>query len=184
MASATPVRVTLSALLSTQLLAAEVYAHFLALSSAGEEELWKKLLEDELDHVAHIGELLNGTLPVRMALPAVNVEKMREICAQAAKMGDELFLLRLEGALRLESAELDYGLEGLMARRLERTALASGYRFDVSAHLGHLLEASERYMESPNIGLQVRRLRELLETSLRDTTRIRTEEEQGAPPQS
>lgn len=177
-----PAHSALPALLATQLLAAEVYAYFLSVSSQSESVLWKKLLEDELEHVAQIRRVLHREIPEGMDLPTANIDKMHESCAHITRLGGDLFLLRLEGALRLECAELDFGLEGLLARRLSKSSLIPDYQFDVAGHLEHLIEWSGRYMESPNIGMQVRRLEELLETSLRDTSRISTEKEQEIPP--
>ncbi len=166
-----PVALAIPALLSTQLLAAEVYATFLRLSSETEAFLWKSMLEDELDHVRHLRRIMdmpgdNGVLPL------VNVAKMRETCQSVLAMGQELFLLRLEGALRLECAELDFGLEGLIARRLERNELLPGYPGDVASHLTKLLHEASRYSQSPNIGRQMTRLSELFETSLKAVPRI------------
>ena len=160
------------ALLSTQLMAAEVYAYFLRVSSEGEQDLWKTLLDDELDHVAHLRQVLRDDSPAGLHLPDANADRMRESCEQIKAMGKELFLMRLEGALRLECAELDYGLEGLAARRLKRSHPASDYPGDISSHIMFLIGQAERYTHSRNIGLQIRRLRELLETSLTDTAYI------------
>lgn len=181
MEHAAPADAGLPALLSTQLLAAEVYAYFLTVSSQSERALWGKLLEDELEHVFHVRSVLHREIPEGIELPAANTEKMRETCAFVTRQGGELFLLRLEGALRLECAELDYGLEGLLARRLSKSTLIPDYRFDIMKHLLYLLDTSERYMESPNIGMQVRRLHELLETSLRDSSSPSAEENFGFP---
>lgn len=165
------------ALLATQLMAAEVYARFLHVSSEGERELWKKMLEEELEHVEHLRKVLSSGIVPNIAIPEVNAERMRDSCDQVIRMGSDLFLLRLEGALRLECAELDYGLEGLAARRLRVVRTEFDYPGDISKHIGDLLQEAERYAESRNIGMQIRRLQELLETSLTDTVFIPKDDE-------
>lgn len=152
-------------LLFTQLAVAGVYAHFLRLSSAGEEALWKKMFDDEMEHVEHLRGMLGVTFPGGERFPRINVGRMEDACARALGGGGS-FLLRLEWALRLECAELDYGLEGLAARRLENDSGFPGFSLDIGAHMEALLQAAGRYAASPNIGLVMRRLRELLDTCL------------------
>lgn len=168
------------ALLVTQLMAAEVYSQFLNVSSAGEWDLWKRMLDDELDHIAHLRQVVGGDLSFNHIFPTINIEKMRETCDQIIHMGEELFMMRLEGALRLECAELDYGLEGMAARRLKRKHPLIDYPGDIQEHISYLIKEAERYAESRNIGLQIRRLRELFETSLADTTFLTLDEETRA----
>lgn len=158
-------------LLTTQLLASEVYSHFMLVSSGEEKELWRKMLLDELDHVAHIGGLLRMELPETLRFPFINVERVREAC-RYAETNREFFLMRLEGALRLESAELDYGLEGMVARKLEQSDILPGYPGDIRQHLSTLIDEAKRYAEAPNIGLNLTKLIELLDTCLSGTTRI------------
>ncbi len=165
-----PIREAVPALLSTQLLTAEVYSRYMALSSEGERDLWKKMLFDELEHIEHLRRLMRMELPPELTFPYINVERVRDVCRHAAEIGGSLFLLRLEGALRVECAELDYGLEGLVARRLERREIVPGYSGDIAGHLRELLDQTGRYASSPNIGLQMRRLTELLDTCLADTS--------------
>lgn len=160
----------LPSLLATQLLAAEVYAEFLRLSSGWERQLWKKMLDDELDHVGHLRSLLNSEQPEDIVFPYINVWRVRDACNWAKKNGTAYFLLRLESSLRLECAELDFGLEGLVARRLEKRHILPGYTGDIAEHLGYLLNEAARYEQSPNIGLQIRRLTDLHETCLRETS--------------
>ncbi len=161
---------TLAALLSTQLLAAEVYSTFLRLSSEAESDLWKNMLNDELRHVHHVYAFLGSPLLSDARIPFVNVVKIREVCHRSIRLGKDLFLLRLEGALRLECAELDYGLEGAVAKSLNGDEILLGFPGDVSSHMTRLLAAAARYSESPNIGMQMRRLSELLETTLKKTS--------------
>lgn len=162
----------MSSLLATQLLVADVYAEFLGLSGAEESSLWKRMLDDELEHVGYLHRLLHAETTRHFPFPKANVARIREVCEQVLNSGSELFLLRLEGALRLECAELDYGLEGLAARRFRKYSFITAYPGDISEHVGFLLDTAERYAESPNIGRQILRLRELLETCLKDTTYI------------
>lgn len=165
-----PFQDALPALLATQLLAAEVYTHFLRLSSDREENLWRKMLDDELDHVDHLRRVLRIEIAVSSPFPHINVPRVRETCEAAKQNGSSYFLLRLEGALRLECAELDFGLEGLTAKRLEKSYNLPNYSGDIAEHLDFLMAETERYAESPNIGRQRQRLIELLETCLKDKT--------------
>lgn len=154
------------ALLATQLMAAEVYSTFLHMSRDGEKFLWKRMLCDELEHVEYMRDLLFSERTLDFHLPFINVERMRETCNRVVEHGGELFLLRLEGALRLEIAELDFGLEGLVARKMKKNSLLSDYPGDIATHMDSLLNEARRYSESPNIGMQITRLTELLETSV------------------
>lgn len=164
-----PISVAIPSLLATQLLAAEVYSHFLSLSSDLEAALWKKMLLDEMEHAEHLKNLLDLELPRDLTVPYINVERVREMCEQVGMYCSETFLLRLEGALRLESAELDYGLEGFTAKKLCKSDLVPDYPGDVNEHVGFLLAEAERYSESPNIGLQIIRVKEILDTSMAET---------------
>lgn len=163
-------RTAIHSLLASQLLAAMVYSDFILRSGEAEREIWEQMLDDELEHVAHLRQLLHGGPVPNLRLPEINVLRMRESCEKIIALGRETFLLRLEGALRLECVELDYGLEGMAARRLRNNEIILDYPGDVRAHLNYLLGEAKRYTESRNIGLQIRRLNELLETSLTETT--------------
>lgn len=161
----TPAETAIRDLLSTQLSVAGVYAYFLRLSSPGEEALWKKMLLDEVMHVDHLRDML-GTVPAVPLFPRINVARVDEACTRAIRVGGETFLLRLEWALRLECVELDYGLEGLAARRLEQSDLFPNLSLDIEKHMEVLLHTAKRYAASQNIGLHMRRLRELADTCL------------------
>ena len=161
-----PATVAVPALLATQLMAAEVYAHFLELSSSDEGILWKKMLASELEHIEHVRKVLYMEEELECDLPEINLAKVAQTRDHVIRNGSELFMLRLEGALRMECAELDYGLEGLMARRLEGESGASRYPHDIASHLEDLIKEARRYSESPNIGLQLTRLVDILATAL------------------
>lgn len=179
-----PASTAIPALLCTQLLAAEVYTYYFHVSSEGEKDLWKKMLVDELEHVEHLRRVLMDDAAHGVLLPKINVERMRETATHVTALGRDMFLMRLEGALRLECAELDYGLEGLAARRLRQNRLSFEYPGDISAHITHLMNEAERYAESHNIGVQITRLGELLESSLSDTVHISREEDSLLDPQN
>lgn len=163
-------RQILSALLATQLMAAEVYADFLRLSSEGEHELWGKMLDHELDYVTELHKLLRSNQVVDIDLPEINLIRLREITSQILDSSNDLFMVRLEGALRLETAELDYGLEGMSVRRMQRRKVSiQNDVLAIRSHIATLLEAADRYKEARNIGLLIRRLRDLTEASTTDT---------------
>lgn len=161
---------SIPALLATQLMAAEVYARFLHLSRDEETVLWKKMLTDELDHIDLLKKLILSETELAFALPDVGVQRMAVVGAQIAKTGTDYFLLRLEGALRLECAELDFGLEGLVAKKLAKNDILPEYAGEVALHLNRLLTEAERYAASVNIDMQMRRLKDLYETCTKDTT--------------
>lgn len=165
-------------LLSTQLMAAEVYAHFLRVSSQGEHELWGCMLDHELEHIEELRGLLRSNQTVNIELPAINLTKLREITSQIIDMGNDQFILRLEGALRLESAELDYGLEGMAVRRLHRQIELQNDIPAIRTHINVLLETAKRYAGARNIALLIRRLRDLTDASTTDTQHI----ERPSPP--
>lgn len=156
-------------LLTTQLMAAEVYAHFLRVSSRSEHELWGNMLNHELEHIEELRGLLRSDSEVAIDLPEINLVRLREITNQIIDSGSEQFILRLEGALRLESAELDYGLEGMAVRRIHRQV---GLQNDIPAirsHIKLILDTAKRYSGARNIDLLIRRLQELTEASTTDT---------------
>lgn len=177
-----PAQIAVPGLLCTQLMAAEVYSYFLHVSSEGEKELWKRLLREELEHVDHLRRVFMDNLAQGVLLPEVNVLRMREIRDQVLALGCDMFLLRLEGALRLECAELDYGLEGLAARRLRKKHYPFDFPGDIAEHVKGLIHEATRYAESRNIGLLTTRLKELLETSLSETSLLIRKEDSWVNP--
>ncbi len=156
------------ALLITQLMSAEVYARFVSMAEGYEKDLWKKMLEGEISHVNYLRNVFDISLPDELTLPSVNIYRMEEVCDRVTLHGMDSFILRLEGALRLESAELDYGLESLSAKRFAEHDLIVHYPGDIAEHLDDLIRQARHYRASPNIAVQIARLEELYDTTLGD----------------
>lgn len=160
-------------LLTTQLMAAEVYSRFITMSHRDERELWSNMLADEVEHITYINSLMADSFPPDMRLPFVNANRLNDVCERVMLQGMDSFILRLEGALRLECAELDYGLEALAAKRLARGEYLVSYPGEIEAHLNELILQARRYEASPNIALQIARLEELYDASVKSTTTIK-----------
>lgn len=150
-------------------MAAEVYAHFLRMCSRGEYQLWGQMLDHELNHVAELRDLLRSNQVIDIDLPEVNLIRLRDITTQILLSANDSFMMRLEGALRLETAELDYGLEGLSVRRMHRKYSVQSDIPSIRSHIALLLDTANRYKEARNIGLLIRRLKDLTDASTTDT---------------
>lgn len=159
-----PITTALPGLILTQLAASAVYAHFLKLSSDEERALWKQMLEDELEHVDYLRRTLKTETKEDDFLWPVNDRQLDLLARRTIEMGSKSFLLRLEGALRLECAELDFGLEALAAEALVNRHMAIGYPGDIADHLEGLLAEAARYEAAPNIRAQVSRLTDIYQT--------------------
>lgn len=166
-------RIALPALLATQLMAAEVYARFVGMSHNDERDLWSRMLAYEIEHVNYVNSLMTGSFTNDMRLPFANADRLNEVCERVTLQGMDSFILRLEGALRLECAELDYGLEALSAKRLARQNYLISYPGEIQAHLHELIRQARRYEASPNIAIQIVRLEDLYDSSIKGTTTIR-----------
>ena len=160
-------------LLTTQLMAAEVYSRFITMTpDEAERKLWRTLLAEEVDHVVYLRNLMASPLPADLRFPFINADRMNDVCHRVTLQGMSSFILRLEGALRLECAELDYGLEALAAKRLAKHQLIVNYPGDIISHIDDLVYQAKRYRASPNIANQITRLEELYDTSVSGTTAI------------
>lgn len=159
-----PITTALPGLILTQLAASAVYAHFMKLSSDGERALWEQMLGDELEHVDYLGKVLKSETRENDFLWPVNDRQLDLLARRIIDMGSKSFLLRLEGALRLECAELDFGLEALAAEALVSRHMAIGYPGDIADHLEDLLLQAARYEAAPNIRAQVSRLNDIYQT--------------------
>lgn len=157
----------LPVLLTTQLMAAEVYARFIGMSGDDEKKMWMKMLNQEIDHINYLRNIMDSSMPEGLTLPFVNTARMNEVCERATLQGMNSFILRLEGALRVECAELDFGLEALAAKRFAARRLGIDYPGDIAKHLDDLVFHAKRYAASPNIGYQILRLEELYDSSVR-----------------
>lgn len=151
----------LAPLLLTQLRAADVYARFYSHSGKDEAALWKKMLRHELDHIHYLDILFTHELPVEDILPLIKVEKVVAVCERAIKEADISFRVRLEHALRLESAELDYGLEALAAHEVDKLHGSVPYPGRIEDHLRDLLIVARKYEADRGLGMLIARMEEL-----------------------
>jgi|GEM_PF-3003209 hypothetical protein len=160
-------------LMTTQLMSAEVYSRFLHMGGEPERKLWSKMLGEEVDHIEYLRNVMNGPIPDDIDLPLVNIDRMNKVCERITLQGMDSFMLRLEGALRLECAELDFGLESLAAKKFAKENLIINYPGDINKHLDDLKFQAQRYAASPNISMQIARLSELQDANDGSTTTIR-----------
>ncbi len=165
-------------LMTTQLMAAEVYSRFLHMGGEPEKKLWSKMLGEEVDHIEYMRNVMNSPIPDGKDLPRVNIDRMNKVCERITLQGMDSFMLRLEGALRLECAELDIGLEALAAKKFAKENLIINYPGDINKHLDDLKFQAKRYAASPNISMQIARLNELQDVSDSSTTTIRRQMDQ------
>ena len=168
----TNMETALPVLLTTQLMAAEVYSRFVSMTEGEERDLWKMMLAEEVDHIVYLRNVMSTSFPQNMSLPFVNADRIAEVCERATLHGMTSFMLRLEGALRLECAELDYGLEALAAKRLSKSDLIIDYPGNIVKHLDDLMYYAKKYQASPNISRLITRVEDLYESSVSGTTAI------------
>lgn len=164
---------SIPALLTTQLMAASLYSRYYSLASREEKPLWHKMLFDELGHVDYLHSIFDDEFPGDIFIPFINDDRIGAVCEQAVILGADSFLLRLEGALRLECAELDYGLEAFAAKRLVQFNSLVDYPGEIREHIEELVNHAKTYQASPNIGNLIARLEELYDTSVSNTTTVR-----------
>ena len=153
-------------LLATQLLAAEVYTLFISRSTGEEALLWRMMLLEELDHIRFLADLLEKDTTITADLPPVRLDIIRAIAERARTNGASSTLERVEEGLRLEHAEVDFGLEALVAKRLSVSAGVPGYAGRLEDHYRELLGYAMRYRASRDIGVQIARLEEHLATTV------------------
>jgi len=148
-------------LLSTQLLAADVYAVFLRRSEEPyERELWRHLLLEEFAHIRFVGLLLESDRPPETPLPAVRLDAFREIHDRALQFAGDSPYERALWALRLEHAEIDFGVEAMAVEALGRDPSSPVFAGTVEEHYDRILRYAARFQGAREISLQIARIRE------------------------
>jgi hypothetical protein len=156
-------RETLPDLLSTQLLTADVYAAFYKAAVDDEEQaLWSRLLREEFAHIRFVSMMMEDAGVPRLVLPEVKIGAFREIHDRALTFAKDSAFERVLWALRLEHAEIDFGVEALAMDSIGRTPDTPVYPAPVREHYEGLLEYAARYRGAREIAAQMARIEEHL----------------------
>lgn len=153
-------------MLTTQLMAAKVYAAFLRRAPSSERPLWASMLRDEFEHAAYLAELQGGLPDVdKPSCAVVRLAPFRQAVNRALGHPHLTPLQRLVVALRLEHAEMDHGLESVALQPDTRESLALFGRkppIDESLvnHYRTLLRAAAPFRDVAEIGAQMARILE------------------------
>jgi len=149
-------------LLITQLLASEVYATFLKCASEQEREMWREMLAGELSNIRFLAMLIEEESIPSLQLPQVKLDPFRELCARACEYAPQSAFERTLWALRLEHAEIDFGLEALAASVVGHAPETPVYPGHVQEQYGKLLAWAARYKGAREIAIQIARIEEHL----------------------
>ncbi len=147
-------------MLSIQLLAADVYVIFLGCAQGEEQRLWQKMLTEELSHIRFIAMLMEAETVPKVLMPSVKMDAFRQLYGRAQETAPRSAFDRMLWALRLEHAEIDFGVEALAAKRMEDAPDTPVYPGPIQDHYLGLLKWAERYQGAREIALQVARIRE------------------------
>jgi len=148
--------------LTTQLQAAQVYATFMRYSESEELDLWHTMFDEELGHARCVSEGLRQTPMPVLPLDDLKPEAFRDIVFGAVQAAGESSYQRLLWALRLEHAEIDFGLEKAVQQILGRSRICSSHSATMFDHYRRLLEWARRYDGAPDVAIQISRIEEHL----------------------
>ncbi len=148
--------------LTTQLQAAQVYATFMRYSEGEEFELWHIMFDEELGHAHCVSEGLRLKPIPELPLEDLKPEPFRDIVFGAVQSAGESSYQRLLWALRLEHAEIDFGLEKAVQQVLSRSHAGHGQSTTMIDHYRRLLEWARRYDGAPDVAIQISRIEEHL----------------------
>lgn len=157
-----PLQELLPDLLSTQLLATDVYATFLKFAREHECDLWRQMLHQELGHIRFVGMLMEEEDLPAVELPAVRMDVFRDLCKRARTYAPESAFERTLWALRLEHAQIDFGVEALAARSVGGSPDTPVYPGPVEDHYAELLKWADRYRGAREVAVQIARIEEHL----------------------
>lgn len=151
------------ALLSTQLLAADVYASFYRQTCDVEEAIfWQRMLFEELSHIRFAAMMMENEAQAVAAFPEIRLAPFREIHEHAIAVAAEAISDRILWALRLEHAEIDFGVEALAMDKVGRSAVAAVCAPPVREHYECLLAYAAPYRTAKEIAAQMARIEEHL----------------------
>jgi len=157
----TLIQLALPDLLSTQLLTADVYATFLRTAQAEEEKaLWSRMLQEEFAHIRFVHMLMEEPTVPRLLLPEIKIGAFREIHGRALAFAEDSAFERILWALRVEHAEIDFGVEALAMDVLSRAPDTPVYPGPVREHYAGILQHAERYRGAKEVAAQMARIEE------------------------
>lgn len=155
-----PLEEALPDLLATQLLAADLYATFLKYSTDDEQELWRSMLCAEFRHIKFIGMLIEeGNVP-KVEIPPVKIEAFRDLYTKARFNAGQSAFERTLWALRMEHAEIDFGLETFASSVVSHSPDTRVYPGPTAIAYKKLLQWAERYKGAREIAIQIARIEE------------------------
>lgn len=145
--------------LTTQLQAAQVYATFMRYAEGEEHELWNIMFDEELLHARCISEGIRKEAGRTLPIEDLKPEAFRDIVFGAVQAAGESSYQRLLWALRLEHAEIDFGLERAVQQILQRNRIWPGDS-TMNDHYKRLLSWARRYDGAPDVAIQIARIEE------------------------
>ncbi|MBN2711017.1 MAG: hypothetical protein JXR97_01085 [Planctomycetes bacterium] len=157
-----PLKEALPDLLSIQLLASDVYATFFKCAEGEEKEVWANMLQQELGHVKFVAMMMEEKNVPDIVLPVVKTEVFRDLCLRARTYATESAFERTLWALRLEHAQIDFGVEALAVRSIGDAPNTPVYPGPVESHYADLLKWAARYRGAREISVQIARIEEHL----------------------
>ncbi len=147
-------------LLITQLMAAEVYVTFIKYSRNKELAVWHRMLASELSSIRFLSMLMEEKELPSLALPCVRLQTFCSLCERAREFAPQSAFERTLWALRLEHAEIDFGLEALSTNVVGHAPDTPVYPGSVETEYAHLLEWALRYKGAREIAIQIARIEE------------------------
>ncbi len=149
-------------LLTSQLVAAEVYAMFVKYSEGREREVWWQMLREELAHVNFVSRVMEQDDLPEVDISEIRLDAIKHVAREALAYGGSSAYQRVLWGLRLEHAEIDFGLEALTLGKLSGHPDVPVYTSPLRDHYEILLSLAERYRAAQEISMQVARIREHL----------------------
>lgn len=163
-----PLREALPDMLSVQLMAADIYVTFLKYALNEEREMWKMMLAQELAHIRFVAMLIEDEPAANIYIPEIKIGPFREIYLRTMEAAGESAFERTLWALRLEHAQIDFGLETLAANVVGHMPGTPVYPGPMQEHYQTILEWAERYRGAREIAIQIARIEEHIPQSSSD----------------
>ncbi len=155
-------RTQLPDMLQTQLLAANVYAAYLKYAQGPERAVWERMLEEELSHIRFVAMMMEAEDVPTLGVSGVRMGAFKEMAERAALAANGSSFERTLWALRLEHAEIDFGLESLSNTAVGETPDTPVCPGPMKTHYARLLRWANRDRAAREVAAQITRIEEHL----------------------